>query len=263
MRLPSQENIEDAKRFIRERVAVADEADAIITKYMIAAAKEIVAISYRYNISPKLFKFSANPNLEKEVSVVISKLLDEIINQIERSSVSVNGKNSDTILGRLHRAIQGKTLHDRVSIYSTRYKYELEAFVAAGLLYSLTRGELLTELIKSLKKPYLSPIIKGAFNEKGMVANRLASKGVSYGAGEYTSANNMLTRLSNYSISEAWMDDFFKSAIKNGALGFFSYRGSSYPCSLCDSMVGYHMFAEDLPLYHAHCCCFAVPVYEL
>ena len=62
---------------------------------------------------------------------------------------------------------------------------------------------------------------------------------------------------------QAWMLYDHETAVRDGAKGFYVYRGSSYDCPECDSHVGYHKITDmsALPPIHHHCYCFVVYEY--
>lgn len=47
-----------------------------------------------------------------------------------------------------------------------------------------------------------------------------------------------------------------------GIAGYYTLRGSSYDCALCDSKVGFHSIFDTngYPPFHGHCCCYAIPI---
>ena len=63
----------------------------------------------------------------------------------------------------------------------------------------------------------------------------------------------------------AWMRELANDYKEDGAVGYYVFRGSSYPCDLCDSACGFHPLTDMsfFPPLHPHCCCGAVPIYSL
>lgn len=105
--------------------------------------------------------------------------------------------------------------------------------------------------------PYNNQYIKGSF-DKGLSATRIETKGISYGVGKSSSAYNLLTSLSRNEIALTWMWWYGKQALKKNATGFYSFRGSSYPCALCDDMVGFHPMQDYRYQWHLNCRCYFV-----
>ena len=255
--MPTDEKIEEAKDFLRKRIDAELSAKSHIEEYMVDAARKIVKISNRYNISPRLFRFSANDNLRKEVDAVIRELKEQIIYATETLAVYDREEDKDDIIAFLNTERYGKTFKERVSEYANRYKFELEAAIAAGLFLNRCQKDIISMIRRCLSAPYNNSDIKASFG-KGLRATRIETKGISYGVGKSNSAYNLITSLSRNEIASAWMWWYGEQAAKGGATGFYSYRGSSYPCGFCDNMVGYHPISEYHGHYHPRCCCYFV-----
>lgn len=76
-------------------------------------------------------------------------------------------------------------------------------------------------------------------------------------------AGHSLDVLARNTIAASYMEEW--KQMHPHANGFFSFRGSSYPCAICDDMVGYHPMSE-YPTYaswHVNCMCFIVFDYDL
>lgn len=256
--MPTDEKIEEAKGFLRKRIDAELSAKSHIEEYMVDAARKIVKISNRYNISPRLFRFSANDKLRKEVDAVIRELKEQVIYATETLSVYDRKDDMDDILAFLNTERYGKTFRERTAEYANRYKFELEAAIAAGLFMNRSQSETLTMIRRSLTAPYNNSDIKASFGN-GLLATRIETKGISYGVGKSNSAYTLITSLSRNEIASAWMWWYGEKAIKEGATGFYSYRGSSYPCAICNDNAGiYHPISEYHGHYHPRCCCYFV-----
>lgn len=57
MRVPTDKEIEEAKEYLRQRLDAELSMRTNLQIVMIEAAKQIIDISYRYKISPELFRF--------------------------------------------------------------------------------------------------------------------------------------------------------------------------------------------------------------
>lgn len=255
--MPGNGQIEEAKAFLRLRLEAEVSARDNIEEYMAEAAEEIVAISQKYRISPRLFRFSANGDLRREVDEVIRKLKGRVVSATETLAVYDREEDKDAILSYLNGDKYGKTFKERLSEYANRYKFELEAAIAAGLYLGKTGTDVLDAVRRNLNAPYNNPDIKASFG-KGLSATRIETRGIRYGAGHSNSAFNMITSLSRNEIGQAWMWWYGEQAVSEGAVGFYSYRGSSYPCGHCDSMVGYHPIADYRCQWHPNCRCYFV-----
>ena len=72
-----------------------------------------------------------------------------------------------------------------------------------------------------------------------------------------------LTRYGRFMIACGWTKYLYDTSRRQGAAWFSVHRGSSYPCSTCDYECSYtHKDMDSLPPYHAHCCCYIIPIYK-
>ena len=258
----TQRDIDEAKAFILKRIEAEISMQSHLDEALMWAAKEIAEISYRYKMSASMFRFSANKRLQSEVDSVIEKLREMIYEYTETLSVAVSKEDKEDIIAWMNEEEYGHTLKERINIYTNRFKFEIESFVAAGILASLTVGELTGVIRNNLSMPYNNSLFRKAVSKGGMSASRIKTGGISYGNGHSNSARNLLNTLTRNTISQAWMQMYGSSAYKNGATGFYSFRGSIYPCAYCDDMVGYHPIEEYRGGWHPNCRCYFVFVYK-
>ena len=92
MRAPTDKEIEEGKEYLHQRLDAELSMRTNLQIVMIEAAKQIIDISYRYKISPELFRFSANRQLQKEVDAIkwedvglkVRRIYEEVIKQYNR-----------------------------------------------------------------------------------------------------------------------------------------------------------------------------------
>lgn len=257
----TDKDIKEAMAFIKDRVNAEISMQTHLDDALLAAAKEIAQIAYRYKIKASLFRFSANQELHREVNNVIAKLRQRLYEYIETLALSVDKEQKDELLLYINRETYGKTLKERINTYTNRFKYEIEAFIAAALLSKLSVEKLIASIRQDLEAPYNNNLFKKGVQLGGM-ATRLRTGGVSYGNGHSNSSRNLLKSLSRNTIASAWMFMYGEIAKSKGAIGFFSFRGSSYPCAHCDDMTGYHPIEEYRGMWHPNCRCFFVFAYN-
>lgn len=258
----TDKDIEEAKAFVRKRVEAEISMQNHLDEALIWAAREIVNISYRYKIKASLFKFSTNEKLKDEVDSVLAQLREMLYEYTEALSLEVNKDERDTIIAYINRETYGRTLKERINIYTGRYKYELEAFIASGLAIGYGATKLVNSIRGTLNAPYNNELFRSAVVKGGMAATRIKTGGISYGQGHSNSSRNLLLNLTRYTIGSAWMNIYGSHAYRDGATGFYSFRGSSYPCSYCQGMVGYHPMEEYQGQWHLNCRCYFVFVYK-
>lgn len=262
MRAPTDREIEEAKEYLRQRLDAELSMRTNLQAVLTEAAKQIIDVSYRYNISPKLFRFSANRQLQEEVDAIIEYLLEEIEDYACTLAVATHEENRDAIVVYITRESYGKTFNQRAREYSDRFSKEVEAAVVAGLSLNVSKEKLLSSIKQSVKAPLLNEHIQKALSEGNPIISRLGIQ-ESYGVGRTVSSWTALSDLTEYAVAEGWMKHLELHSKANGVAGFFVMRGSSYPCSICDDEVGFHTGWSELPPYHGHCKCFAIPVSDV
>ena len=72
--MPTEHQIQEAKNYILRRVQAEQNILSRLDDYLLQAADKIIDISSRYNISPSLFRFSANKNLQEGVVAADGKV---------------------------------------------------------------------------------------------------------------------------------------------------------------------------------------------
>ena len=241
---PTSSDIAKAKEYLRKRVAAEVSMEHYLDRKLLAAAMKIVRLAYKSNIPPTLFSFSYNPFLSVEIDRIINELVDEIEEYNLRLAVNTDKEEDDILLPYINREINGATYADRIRNYAIRFKMELQDLIGAGVVLGLSLKGVEESVRKSFKTPYVSSI-----------ASHLPHKG--------QSAYHRLQVLTRHTIADAWMHADMEYHIRKGAIGFITYRGSSYPCDLCSDYAGvFHTFAEPYPPLHPSCKCYAVPVYK-
>ncbi len=253
--MPTTEEIEQAKEYLRKRLEAENSMRANLEKYMQEAARRLVDIAYKRNIPPAMFRFSYDIWLEREVKEVIGWLKDQIDDAVCTLAIAGGEGDAHEIILYVFDENHSKTFRQRENVYANRFKYEVEAAIAAGLILGVAKEELKKSMEVNIRSPYSNPYFVEALGSR-TAAVRLKEKGVTYGTGRSNVAFNLLDRLSVNAVSQGWMRHW--QNMHPSASGFYSYRGSSYPCSLCDSMVGWHPIADYAGGWHLNCKCFFV-----
>lgn len=262
MREPTTKEIEEAKDYLRGRLDAELSMQNNLLEIMYQAAKEIISITYKYNIPPTLFSFSHNEKLQQEVDTVISQLRELIEDYTETLAVATHTDEEEHIIAFINRESYGKTLSERIDIYTDRFKKELEVAIASGLLLNISAGKLLSSVKENKGNPLMNEHIRKATSEGYPVISRLEVP-ESFGVGRTNSSFTALDNLTNFAIAEGWMEYLALTAKRNGAIGFYTIRGSSYPCDTCSNYASYfHPMRDPLPPLHFHCVCSAVFIYD-
>ena len=242
MKQPNSSDILEAKEYIRKRLDAELAMEHYLDRQLLKAAREIVSLAYSYNIPPTQFSFDYDMVLSFKVSQIIAKLKTLIEEYDIMLALSTPKMEEETLTEHIFREIDGITYSQRLNTYTNKFKSELESFISAGLIAGLSSSGLTNEIKKTYKHPKQGSIISDKV--KGF------------------SSYSRLLLLARHTIADAWMYADGEWMRKNGAVGYMVYRGSSYPCSVCDMTVGYHPINDYVLPVHPNCMCYAVPVYK-
>ena len=266
---PTQEDINAAKQFILQREEYARLLEGRVDEILNESAERIVIICYRYNVDPKHLYFGSgfNEQMMDEISFVMDETEQEIIDIInEYSTVVTNDKDRINAL-LLWMATLGrgnKNLQETLDGYLFKFMKDLEAAVAALRYANATMAEAVTKVKTHLHTIYTMPEVVAAFKEAStFAATYIQSKGVQKGVvGLPKNGSTNVTKMARVTLQMAWMRSYRMDFEESGAVGFYVLRGSSYPCSLCDSKVGFHVIDETdcFPPFHPNCCCYVIPI---
>lgn len=272
--MTESQKIAEAKKYISQVVDQMIMADSDLRRIIKRNIGELIDKSFEFERLGKSFQFSANPQLEKAVNDILSKLRTDLFNIIYLRAENVDKiahnkegkerKNNALLLAFLASEIADKTLEMRIADYVGQMRSEVEAFVAAGFFKGLNRYQILDAYLANIQKPYLAPILIEAFRVGGFKAERIVSKGITFGTGKYVAAFNNLKRLEQDTIFKTYAHiEQSIWGLDSNYIGWYSVRGSTYQCGICDSEVG--VFKPKSILYsgyHSRCCCIPIPVYK-
>ncbi len=254
----TDEEIRRAKEYLTSRLEAERLAVSTMNDALLSAARRIVDISRKYNIPPEKFRFSANPQLKKEINGVLALLRDALYSYVE-SANTFEDEDEETpfVAPALTEEDHGKTFRHRLAEYVSRWGYELEAVIAAAGLEGVKDRTIIVNGIREyMDRPYDNPWMKDHRGEGDAV--RLSTI-PHYGKGKRIAAASALTLLLTTVIAKGWMQNWAKE--NTGKRGYYVFRGSSYPCDVCNAQTGFLHDAKDvtgLPPYHSHCCCYVV-----
>lgn len=267
-----EDGIRKAQRYAEKILDEQVKAEPSIKRIIRLHLTEIITVSMFYNGSPERFRFSANEVVNEKVNAIIRDLNEALYQAIEKKSLIVkhvaeereNDRIGDAlVIAFLATLIGEKTLKQRISLYTTQLKAEIEAFIAAGMAIKLSGNDILREWQTHMKTPYASVLIKEAIKKGGFAATRIKTKGIHYGAGRYISAFENLRRLYITTLQQVYNESLQEIFKKRGFIGWFTVRGSSYPCPICESMAFViHNPEEKFLTYHPFCMCLYIPIYN-
>lgn len=253
---PTDDEIKEAKEFLIKRLDAEYSMAVNLKKTMEKAATQIVELSYKYNIPPENFSFSHNSRLHDEIDNIISELTEEIIEDTDTLATYNANEHEDEVLAFIHRETYGNTLEGRIKDYIQKYKNELEIGLIAAMYLRKSEEETLVGILGNMEHPFKNPFIIDAIKNGAMIEIP------NYGRGHSNSMLAALKKLTGHAVAEGWMHLLWLVAIDGGAIGFVTFRGSTYPCDICDEYAGVvHPLEDPMPPLHLNCVCGAVFVY--
>lgn len=235
---------------------------------------KLIDESLKYSNLGKSFQFSANDNLNDSINDILDKLKTDLfyqiymrcedVNKIAHESNDKSDIDRNIVAAFITSKIAGDTLENRIDNYVQNIKSEIEAYVAAGIFKGMNRTQILAEYINNISKPFAAKLLFDAYKETGFKAERILSKGISFGTGKYVSSYNNLKRLGQDTIFKTYnkvQGDIWRG--KPDYIGWMTFRGSTYPCGYCDSQVGVsHSRDESYWGWHNKCVCLMIPIYK-
>lgn len=251
MQQPSESDIGAAKAYLLQRLDAERSMSYNLEIVMREAAERIVEILYSAKTPPAVGSYeNLPPTVQMQVDKVVEWLKETIDDYFLTLAIADHEKNRDSILPIVLGENHGQTFEERLSDYCEKYRNELMLLIGAGLSLGIAKSALAKSIGENLKHPY---------------ANQLLTDGIAapltYGRGRTNSMFSAINDLTRYGIAEGWMQNQYIRNRKDGCIGWYVQRGSTYPCELCDSMVGFHTNESELPPYHLSCRCYAVPIY--
>lgn len=266
---PTEESLKAAKKWTLQRNEASIALSSLIEEILRDTAKKLTQIAYKYNCKPEDFQFSQDKDLREEVAKLMSDIEDKILELIENYSLSVteDKERRNNLLPwilALHSK-DSKDLKWTLRTRLTQFLFDTEAQIAAMKLANYEQTKAITRILSTIHTVYSSPEILAAFKKKS-AARYIKTKGVHDGnIGLSSSGAVNVENFARTTLIMAWSHEQYEEAMDDGKAGFFVFRGSQYPCDLCDSKVGFHLIDdnESVPPFHARCCCFVVYVNKI
>lgn len=266
---PTENEIKAGKNYVLRRESAARGLSALIDALMQDAAEQITKLCYKYNVDPRTFSITSNDKLYEQISAILDELEEQILDLVTdyamRCTESEKRKNAllpwILLLGKRNMNIR-QTLERRLYTFSR----DLEAMIVAMRLSKYDMTKAVSRIKSNLHAVYVMPEMKAAFaNSTLFKATYIRTRGVKHGnVGSSNSEANNIDRFVRTTVQMAWMRNLWMNYEQRGADGYYVSRGSNYPCDLCDSKVGWHPIddTENFPPYHAHCCCWTIPLFK-
>lgn len=258
---------DQAALYLKKRLDLEIRGNEKIKRIIVNAFKDLIALTFPCPLTAQNFRLDKLPK-QNEITKILKDMRTQIYLTIEECcNVAVEQRKElfedkklffavDKVLKRGEDSIKNKA-----TLYSNRISKEFETWLAMALFFNWSKNLTIKMFDTNCGDLYKTNAFKKATVATRFHATRLKNGGVSYGVGKYQSAIKSLHRLNNIAIGASAREVDYLLLKRLGASGYNVYRGSSYPCAVCDFNVGYHTINDDnLPPYHPNCCCFAVPV---
>lgn len=276
LRVPTEEDIKDAKRYVLLRSEMAKIAQEDASDIIMDAVDKLVAIAYKYNIPARDFQFDASVNeqMMEEVDSVMEELDYQLYDMLEADSTTctVDGNRKLALIALLltlgHRNMG---LRETLYAYEWRMLRQVEAAIAALKAAGISKTEAMAKIKPSIGSLNTMPELVSArrfpqyFSAPYIKNGGRATypDGTPNVQGVPVEGYNAIKFIYGTAVAQIWMKNrLMDMQDSEEIVGYYVLRGSEYPCALCDSYVGFHLKEEedDYPPYHPNCCCYTVPV---
>lgn len=202
---------------------------------------------------------------QQELDALIDTLALQLLDDCETLAVDEHEQSRDGIVPFIMREWNGKTLEERVRERCKTFADEVYILFILGGLLGKSENYIRLSILQNWDKPYQNPLIDEAreLSAKGEIAAPVSLEQPHFGHGTPVSSHKAIQDMTRYAVMQGWgWHDYNEH--KDKAVGYVVQRGSSYPCDICDSHVGYHDITdeENLPMYHNHCRCYVIWVYN-
>ena len=242
----------------KQREIVTKRSKTAVERLMLKHIDRFNNLLYGIQISPDLFSFK-NAKIRGKVGNLTKLLEEEVYNLIVYyASANMDGKeDKKDILAYINRDRDGKYLKEIISNHIKTLNSEIEAYIEMALFFSIAIPTSLSILKRDIKNPYNTELIKKGYKDiKKPNNNILKSKGNTVKVGNYKTSLANIKRMAGFIVIEAITNRMVNKFMLDGFVKIGVRRGSSYPCDLCDSMVGvYPIDSFPMPPFHGGCYC--------
>ena len=245
-------------QFALKRGQAGRNAETHAASILFKAAKKVISES-KTHISP-----SGGMTREAELIGKAQKIMASTSPEIEaymkaysEASCKILGIGTETVDEYIGGKIFGETFAARNSRYLSQFAEDIVKMIKAGSLLGYSDDKILSAIRTGYKNPYATSIITKAQSKDINIANP------SYGRGFYKSSYQNIMRNVRHTIALAWGKAEQEYGESIGAIGFRVFRGSSYPCAICDDECAYvHRMDDPFPPFHVSCRCFVEFIYN-
>ena len=250
------------ERIIEEMSRAKGDVERELRKHIPEIIRECMAFAYL----GKYFSFDASADLSDRVNQRLIALSDEILSDIEERArkaikYAEEEDDEDAILLYINRRIGEEDMVQRLDKHCSTLRYFLEGWIAIGFVNNIKEYELTNLVLSNIDNPLASPLWQDALNA-GYLSDSIRSGVYLFGKGNQKNILKALTEIEQYAINEAFQYGRVLNYKKMGAIGYRTFRQSSYPCEYCDELT-MQIWPLDVMVLPAHprCVCRSEPVF--
>lgn len=243
--------------YSRKRLQAIRNCESKVSDILWKSTQKIISASKRYRVADRLTNESALLSYAKNVTAEAEDSINSYISAYSKASCKILGIDSENIESFLVSDIYGKTTSERNAVYLGNFAEDIVRMIKAGTLMGYSDQQILSSIRTGYKDPYRTSVITKAKRKD------INIDVPSYGKGYYKNAYQNIVRNASHVIALAWGQAEQEYGQEIGAIGFKVFRGSSYPCEICDEQTRYiHRIGENPNPYHLQCCCRAEFVFK-
>lgn len=229
------------------------------------AVKAIIALAFTMQNQGKNFRFGTNQKVLKllnEMRSDITKIINKRCVYATTISNRLN-KNFDIdptewdVDEWINSVQYGKSYAQRLNMYTNRLKFELEAYIAVGMVEGYNQLRISTWFMDNIESPHTNVAIIEAIGYDSVRASGILKVGV----GGITSAYKSIVRLNDDMLMSAYN---ISNRMTWGGVGLFKYvrtMGDSLVCAKCEANVGLIFPANEYVVQvHNRCRCMEFPI---
>lgn len=249
--------------FASKRAQAQRNATDHVANILWKTAENIVKAARKYRPYYQSKTMSNVAQYEKEARKIAAKAEKAIEKYVEAYS-QAGGRvlkidTKEFVSNYLKQEVFGKTYMQRNNEYLSDFADDIVRLVKAGVSLRYDENKIIGAVRKSYKDPYNNSVMSKAARE-GKYAMEIPHRG----QGIYTASYESIVRNVQNTINLAWGHTEIVYGNSVGAIGYRTYRNSSYPCDICDEIAGVpHRMSEGMliPAHH-RCVCGVVFIFD-
>ena len=241
-----------ASKRVQAQMNAADHVSNILWK----TAENIVKAARKYRPYYQSKTMSNVAQYEKEARQIAANAEKTIEKYVEAYS-QAGGRllkidTKELVSDYLKQEMFGKTYMQRNSEYLSDFAEDIVKLVKAGV--SMRYDE--RKIINAVRSSYKDPYNRSLMTKAAKTSNK-AMEVPHRGKGVYTASYENVIRNVQNTINLVWGHTEIAYGEMTGAVGYRTYRNSSYPCDICDEIASVpHRMSEGMliPAHH-RCVC--------